>query len=82
MKFVLPNPRGFCAGVYMAIDVVEQLVEIYQEKPIYVFHEIVPTKHVVERFRQRGVRFVDSLKEVPSGSVVVFSAHGVSPALR
>ena len=82
MKLILPNPRGFCAGVYMAIDVVEQLVRIYQGRPIYVHHEIVHNKHVVERFRQRGVRFVDDLAEVPVGSVIVFSAHGVSPALR
>ncbi len=82
MKLLLANPRGFCAGVYMAIDVVEQLVEIYEGKPIFVYHEIVHNKHVVDRFRRRGVRFVDSLDEVPNGSVVVFSAHGVSPALR
>ena len=82
MKLLLPNPRGFCAGVYMAIDVVEQLVDIYRGKPIYVHHEIVHNKHVVDRFRRRGVRFVDSLDDVPEGSVVVFSAHGVSPALR
>ncbi len=82
MKLLLANPRGFCAGVYMAIDVVEQLVEIYQDRPIYVHHEIVHNRHVVDRFRNRGVRFVDSLNEVPHGSLVVFSAHGVSPALR
>jgi 4-hydroxy-3-methylbut-2-enyl diphosphate reductase len=66
----------------MAIDVVEQLVEICGEDPIYVHHEIVHNKHVVDRFRHRGVTFVDDLKEVPVGSIVVFSAHGVSPALR
>ena len=82
MKLILPNPRGFCAGVYMAIDVVEQLVQMHQDKPIYVYHEIVHNKHVVERFRHRDVRFVDDLEEVPRGSMVVFSAHGVSPALR
>ena len=82
MKLILPNPRGFCAGVYMAIDVVEQLVQMHQNKPIYVYHEIVHNKHVVERFRHRDVRFVDDLEEVPVGSIVVFSAHGVSPALR
>ncbi len=82
MKLILPNPRGFCAGVYMAIDVVEQLVQMGQDKPIFVYHEIVHNKHVVDRFRQRGVTFVDSLDEVPMGSIVVFSAHGVSPALR
>jgi len=82
MKLILPNPRGFCAGVYMAIDVVEQLVQMDQDKPIYVYHEIVHNKHVVDRFRQRKVHFVDSLEDVPVGSIVVFSAHGVSPALR
>ncbi len=82
MKLILPNPRGFCAGVYMAIDVVEQLVQMNQDRPIYVHHEIVHNKHVVDRFRHRGVTFVDSLDEVPMGSIVVFSAHGVSPALR
>ncbi len=82
MKLILPNPRGFCAGVYMAIDVVEQLVQMDQDQPIYVYHEIVHNKHVVDRFRQRRVNFVDSLDEVPFGSIVVFSAHGVSPALR
>ncbi len=82
MKLILPNPRGFCAGVYMAIDVVEQLVEMDQDRPIFVHHEIVHNKHVVDRFRHRGVTFVDSLDEVPVGAIVVFSAHGVSPALR
>jgi 4-hydroxy-3-methylbut-2-enyl diphosphate reductase len=82
MKLLLANPRGFCAGVYMAIDVVEQLVEMDLGQPIYVYHEIVHNKHVVDRFRRRGVRFVDDLEEVPVGSVVVFSAHGVSPVLR
>ena len=82
MKLLLANPRGFCAGVYMAIDVVDQLLEIYPDKPIYVLHEIVHNQHVVDRFRHRGVRFVDAIYEVPRGAVVVFSAHGVSPALR
>ena len=82
MKLLLANPRGFCAGVYMAIDVVEQLVETANGRAIYVHHEIVHNKHVVDRFRRRGVTFVDSLEQVPFGSVVVFSAHGVSPALR
>ncbi|MEE9130109.1 MAG: 4-hydroxy-3-methylbut-2-enyl diphosphate reductase, partial [Phycisphaerales bacterium] len=82
MKLLLANPRGFCAGVYMAIDVVDQLLEIYPDKAIYVLHEIVHNQHVVDRFRHRGVRFVDAIDEVPRGAVVVFSAHGVSPALR
>jgi 4-hydroxy-3-methylbut-2-enyl diphosphate reductase len=82
MKLILANPRGFCAGVYMAIDVVDQLLDICPGTPIYVFHEIVHNKHVVSRFRQRGVTFVDDLESVPEGSIVVFSAHGVSPAVR
>jgi 4-hydroxy-3-methylbut-2-en-1-yl diphosphate reductase len=82
MKIILANPRGFCAGVYMAIDVVEQLLDICPNEPLYVFHEIVHNKHVVNRFRDRGVTFVDDLNDVPEGSIVVFSAHGVSPAVR
>ncbi len=82
MKLILANPRGFCAGVYMAIDVVDQLLEICRGEAIYVYHEIVHNRHVVDRFRERGVRFVDDVEEVPEGSIVVFSAHGVSPAIR
>jgi 4-hydroxy-3-methylbut-2-enyl diphosphate reductase len=82
VKILLANPRGFCAGVYMAIDVVDQLLDICPGEPIYVYHEIVHNKHVVDRFRERGVAFVDDLAEAPEGSIVVFSAHGVSPAIR
>ncbi|MHC5003931.1 MAG: 4-hydroxy-3-methylbut-2-enyl diphosphate reductase, partial [Planctomycetota bacterium] len=82
MKLILANPRGFCAGVYMAIDVVDQLLEICPGESIFVYHEIVHNKHVVDRFRRRGVAFVDDVEEVPEGSIIVFSAHGVSPALR
>ncbi len=82
MKLILANPRGFCAGVYMAIDVVDQLLGICPDEHIYVYHEIVHNKHVVDRFRTRGVRFVDDVGEVPEGSVLVFSAHGVSPQVR
>ena len=82
MKLILANPRGFCAGVYMAIDVVDQLLDICSGTPIYVYHEIVHNKHVVSRFMERGVTFVDELNEVPEGSILVFSAHGVSPAVR
>jgi 4-hydroxy-3-methylbut-2-enyl diphosphate reductase len=81
MKLILANPRGFCAGVYMGIDVVDQLLDIC-DQPIYVYHEIVHNKHVVNRFRNRGVTFVDDLEDVPTGAIVVFSAHGVSPAVR
>ena len=82
MKIILANPRGFCAGVYMAIDVVDQLLDICPDETIYVYHEIVHNMHVVNRFRDRGVKFIEELSEVPNGSIVVFSAHGVSPALR
>lgn len=83
MQIVLANPRGFCAGVRMAIDVVDQVLDIVgDEETIYVYHEIVHNKHVVDRFEGRGVIFVDELDEVPEGSIVVFSAHGVSPAIR
>lgn len=66
----------------MAIDVVDQVVDLFPDRPIYVYHEIVHNKHVVARFRGRGVVFVDDLAEVPEGSIVVFSAHGVSPEIR
>lgn len=82
MRLILSNPRGFCAGVFMAVDVVDQLLDIVDDEPIYVYHEIVHNKHVVNRFRDRGVSFVESVDEVPPGSICVFSAHGVSPAVR
>lgn len=82
MKILLANPRGFCAGVRMAIDVVDQAVEVFAGQTVYVYHEIVHNKHVVGRFRDQGVVFVDSIDEVPRGGTVVFSAHGVSPLLR
>jgi 4-hydroxy-3-methylbut-2-en-1-yl diphosphate reductase len=82
VRLILANPRGFCAGVRMAIDVVDQVLDILDERPIYVYHEIVHNKHVVARLRGRGAVFVDDLDEVPEGKVLVFSAHGVSPAVR
>ncbi|RYG71015.1 4-hydroxy-3-methylbut-2-enyl diphosphate reductase [bacterium] len=81
MKILLANPRGFCAGVRMAIEVVDQVLRV-KGAPVYVYHEIVHNKHVVEDFRRRGVVFVDAIDEVPEGAIVVFSAHGVSPAVR
>ena len=81
MKILLANPRGFCAGVNMAIECVNQVLAA-QGPPVYVYHEIVHNRHVVEDFVRRGVRFVEDLDDVPCGSLVVFSAHGVSPALR
>lgn len=82
MLVILPNPRGFCAGVRMAIDVVDRAVRLYPDRTIYVYHEIVHNRHVVGRFRGRGVVFVDDLAQVPTGAVVVFSAHGIPPEIR
>ena len=81
MKALLASPRGFCAGVDRAIDVVEEALEIFGA-PVYVRHEIVHNEHVVERLRRRGAIFTDDLQDVPEGSVLIFSAHGVAPAVR
>lgn len=81
MNIVLANPRGFCAGVDRAITIVERALEIF-EPPIYVRHEVVHNKYVVDSLRQRGAVFVDELHEVPDDSIVIFSAHGVSQAVR
>lgn len=81
MKALLVSPRGFCAGVVRAIDTVEIALKRFPP-PIYVRKEIVHNRSVVERFASRGVVFIDSLDEVPRGSLVVFSAHGVSPTVR
>jgi 4-hydroxy-3-methylbut-2-enyl diphosphate reductase len=81
MKILLANPRGFCAGVNMAIQCVDEALKIVGA-PLYVYHEIVHNRHVVERFVKLGVIFVDSIDEVPAKQTVVFSAHGVSPAVR
>ena len=77
MEVRLANPRGFCAGVDRAIEVVEKALEVHG-KPVYVLHEIVHNRYVVEDLSSRGVVFVDALEEVPKGSVTIFSAHGVS----
>ncbi|MEX2217528.1 MAG: 4-hydroxy-3-methylbut-2-enyl diphosphate reductase [Phycisphaerales bacterium] len=82
MRIILTNPRGFCAGVGMAVEVVDRVLQLYPGRTIYVYHEIVHNRHVVGRFRGRGVVFVDDLAAVPPGQIVVFSAHGVSPAVR
>jgi 4-hydroxy-3-methylbut-2-enyl diphosphate reductase len=79
-EVVIAQPRGFCAGVEMAIATVERALERYGA-PIYVFHEIVHNKHVVEDFTARGVRFVQSVNEVPTGGKLVFSAHGIAPSV-
>lgn len=82
MKIILANPRGFCAGVQMAIDVVDQVLDVFEGETIYVYHDIVHNTHVVDRFKSRGVVFVEDVAEIPEGNIVVFSAHGISPAVR
>ncbi|GGD66454.1 4-hydroxy-3-methylbut-2-enyl diphosphate reductase [Lacimicrobium alkaliphilum] len=81
MQIHLANPRGFCAGVDRAITIVERALEIFSP-PIYVRHEVVHNKFVVDGLKERGACFVDELSEVPDGSIVIFSAHGVSQAVR
>lgn len=81
MKIILANPRGFCAGVNMAIESLERALEVFGT-PLYVYHEIVHNRPVVERFRKRGVVFVDSIDEIPTGATVLYSAHGVAPGIR
>ena len=81
MKIILANPRGFCAGVNMAIECLERALEFFGP-PLYVYHEIVHNKYVVERFLRRGTVFVESLDDVPEGAPLLYSAHGVSPQVR
>lgn len=81
MQVVLAQPRGFCAGVDRAIDIVERALELHG-KPIYVRHEIVHNRYVVENLRNKGAIFIKELEEAPEGAIVVFSAHGVSLAVR
>jgi 4-hydroxy-3-methylbut-2-en-1-yl diphosphate reductase len=81
MKILLANPRGFCAGVDRAIDIVERAIELFGA-PIHVRHEVVHNKHVVDRLRELGAVFVEELDEVPDGATVIFSAHGVSSAVE
>ncbi len=76
MRVILAQPRGFCAGVVRAIDTVERALEKYGQ-PVYVRHEIVHNRHVVETLKNKGARFVEELSEVPDGAMTVFSAHGV-----
>ena len=81
MKILLANPRGFCAGVDRAIDIVERALKMFGA-PIYVRHEVVHNRYVVDRLRNLGAVFVDELDEVPDGATVIFSAHGVSKAVQ
>src|SRR5438874_6026403 len=81
MKIILANPRGFCAGVNMAIESLEKALALFGA-PLYVYHEIVHNRPIVERFRARGVVFVDDISEVPAGGTVLYSAHGVAPEIR
>jgi 4-hydroxy-3-methylbut-2-en-1-yl diphosphate reductase len=81
MKIILANPRGFCAGVNMAIDALETALRQFGS-PLYVYHEIVHNRPIVERFETLGVVFVNDIAEVPKGGTVLYSAHGVSPAIR
>jgi 4-hydroxy-3-methylbut-2-enyl diphosphate reductase len=81
MQVILAQPRGFCAGVVRAIDIVDRALERYGA-PVYVRHEIVHNRHVVESLKAKGARFIDELSEVPAGAVTVFSAHGVARAVE
>ncbi|OGS93808.1 MAG: 4-hydroxy-3-methylbut-2-enyl diphosphate reductase [Gallionellales bacterium RBG_16_56_9] len=81
MELLLANPRGFCAGVDRAIEIVERALELHGA-PIYVRHEVVHNKFVVDGLRQKGAIFIEDLKDVPSGSILIFSAHGVSQEVR
>ena len=81
MQILLASPRGFCAGVDRAIDIVERAIELFGA-PIYVRHEVVHNRHVVERLRDLGARFVEELDEIPDGATVIFSAHGVSSSVE
>jgi 4-hydroxy-3-methylbut-2-enyl diphosphate reductase len=81
VRIILANPRGFCAGVNMAIESLDRALDLFGA-PLYVYHEIVHNRPVVERFRQRGVVFVDDISQIPEGANVLYSAHGVAPAIR
>jgi 4-hydroxy-3-methylbut-2-enyl diphosphate reductase len=81
LKIILARPRGFCAGVVRAIEIVERAIENFGP-PVYVRHEIVHNRHVVESLRAKGARFVEELDEVPSGSITIFSAHGVAQSVE
>ena len=81
MKILLATPRGFCAGVNMAIECLDEAIKRFGTD-IYVYHEIVHNKHVVDRFTEQGVTFIDKVSEAPPGAILLYSAHGVSPEIR
>ena len=81
MKILLANPRGFCAGVNMAIECLDEAIRMFGPD-VYVYHEIVHNKYVVERFTKQGVKFVNAVDDVPAGSILLYSAHGISPEIR
>ncbi|MEE9156759.1 MAG: 4-hydroxy-3-methylbut-2-enyl diphosphate reductase, partial [Gammaproteobacteria bacterium] len=81
MEIMLANPRGFCAGVDRAIEIVERALQLFGA-PVYVRHEVVHNKYVVDGLHRKGAVFVEELSEVPDGAIVIFSAHGVSEAVR
>ena len=80
-QVLLASPRGYCAGVERAVDTVERALQLYG-KPVYVRKQIVHNSHVVRELEELGAIFVDSVEDIPEGSTVVFSAHGVAPAVR
>jgi len=80
-QVVLAEPRGFCAGVVRAIDVVDQILD-FLDPPVYVYHAIVHNDHVVKRLEDRGAKFVEEVSEVPKGATLIFSAHGISPSVK
>lgn len=81
MRILLANPRGFCAGVNMAIEALDETIRRFGTE-IFVYHEIVHNKYVVDQFTRQGVKFVNTLQEVPTGSILLYSAHGVAPQIR
>ena len=81
MQIILANPRGFCAGVDRAIEIVERALELFGA-PVYVRHEVVHNKYVVDTLRAKGAVFVEELDEVPDDTTVIFSAHGVAKKVR
>lgn len=81
-KLLLASPRGFCAGVTRAIEALNLVLQTYPKKTVYCYHQIVHNVHIVREFEEKGVKFVNSLEEIPDYNIVVFSSHGVSPQIR